>query len=174
MDMQFPLFAAAPASIRPGRLSDMLKGQISFGRGWRMENKTKPNRLSVNGFIDAIGDAGKRADARSLLRLLQSATGEAPRMWGSSIVGFGNYHYVYESGREGDAPLIGFSPRKTATVLYLHLGLQDAAAELAKLGRHTTGKGCLYIKKLADVDQKVLERIVARSVAGMREKHRSK
>ena len=132
------------------------------------DNKTKPTSLSVAAFIDAITDPTRRADARVLVRVMQSAAGEKPRMWGPSIIGFGSYHYRYESGREGDMPLIAFSPRKTATVLYNLTGSDDCKALLAKLGKHTTGKGCLYIKKLADVDQEVLEAMVLKSVAAMR------
>jgi len=132
------------------------------------DNKTKPTSLSVAAFIDAITDPTRRADARVLVRVMQSAAGEKPRMWGPSIIGFGSYHYRYESGREGDMPLIAFSPRKTATVLYNLTGSDDCKALLAKLGKHTTGKGCLYIKKLADVDQQVLEAMVLKSVAATR------
>jgi len=132
------------------------------------DNKTKPTSLSVAAFIDAITDPTRRADARVLVRVMQSAAGEKPRMWGPSIIGFGSYHYRYESGREGDMPLIAFSPRKTATVLYNLTGSDDCKALLAKLGKHTTGKGCLYIKKLADVDQEVLEAMVLKSVAATR------
>lgn len=135
------------------------------------ENRTTQQNTSVEAFIDAVPDSARRSDARALIRLMSAATGENPKMWGPSIVGFGSYHYVYESGREGDAPLTGFSPRRAATVLYLHLGLEGAADELAKLGKHTAGKGCLYLKKLADVDETVLERIVVRSVAAMRKKY---
>jgi hypothetical protein len=126
------------------------------------ENKTKATQLSVAAFIAALTDDAKRADAKALIKLMQDATGEKPKMWGPSIIGFGSYHYKYESGREGDAPLIGFSPRKSATVLY---GLKGAGSEalFAKLGKHTTGKGCVYIKKLADVDPKVLGALIARS-----------
>lgn len=131
-------------------------------------NKTKPTSLSVAAFIGAITDPTRRADAKALIKLMQSAAGEKPRMWGPSIIGFGSYHYKYESGREGDMPLIGFSPRKTATVLYNVTGSADSKALLPKLGKHTTGKGCLYIKKLADVDQQVLKAIVVKSVAAMR------
>src|SRR5262249_27825352 len=109
------------------------------------ENKTKLTKINVAEFIDAIGDETKRADAKALVKVMQSATGEKPKMWGSSIIGFGSYHYVYDSGREGDMPLVGFSPRKAATVLYLMLGTGSYEAQLAKLGKHTTGKGCLYI-----------------------------
>lgn len=127
------------------------------------ENKTKPTEISVAAFIDAITDQGRRSDAKVLVKLMQKASGEKPTMWGPSIIGFGNRHYVYDSGREGDMPLIAFSPRKTATVLY---GFGDSKALLAKLGKYTRGKGCVYIKKLADVDQKVLETMAAKATAG--------
>jgi Domain of unknown function (DU1801) len=132
------------------------------------ENKTKPTRMSVAGFIDALTDPIRRADARTLLKLMQNASGEKPKMWGPSIIGFGSYHYKYESGRKGDMPVVAFSPRKTATVLYGMTGFSEAAALLAKLGKHTTGKGCLYIKKLEDVDQQVLETLVVKSLAAKR------
>jgi hypothetical protein len=135
------------------------------------DNKTKPTRLSVAAFIDALPDQTKRADAKALAKLMQSVTGEKPKMWGPSIIGFGSYHYTYDSGREGDMPIVGFSPRKAATVLYGMAGFSDAEALFAKLGKHTTGKGCLYIKKLADVDQKVLEALVVKSVAAKRTRY---
>src|SRR2546430_13434444 len=121
------------------------------------DNQTKPTKLSVTAFIDALTDQTKRADAKTLVKLMQSAAGEKPKMWGPSIIGFGSYHYTYDSGREGDMPLISFSPRKAATVVYGITGLRDAETLRAKLGKHTTGEGCLYIKKLADVDQTTLE-----------------
>jgi len=122
------------------------------------ENKTKATKVSVAGFIAALPDESKRADAKALVKMMQAATGEKPVMWGPSIVGFGTVHYVYDSGREGDMPLVGFSPRKPALVVY---GVaRTAEAMLGKLGRHTTGKGCLYIKKLADVDTAVLDRMI--------------
>ncbi len=129
------------------------------------ENKTKPTKLSVAAFIAAITDSTKRADARALVKLMQSATREKPQMWGPSIIGFGSYHYRYDSGREGDMPLIAFSPRKAATVLYGLTGARDSKSLLTKLGKHTTGKGCLYIKKLTDVDQEVLQSMIAKSLA---------
>ena len=135
------------------------------------DNKTQATKLSVAAYIEAIADVTKRADAKALVKLMQSATGEKPKLWGPSIIGFGSYHYKYDSGREGDMPLVGFSPRKAATVLYLMLGTGNYAAQLAKLGKHTTGKGCLYIKKVADVDQKVLADLIAKCVAGMRAKY---
>ncbi len=137
------------------------------------DNKTKPTELSVAAFIDAITDPTKRADAKTLVKLMQDAAGEKPKMWGPSIIGFGSCHYRYDSGREGDMPLISFSPRKTATVLYSMIGSSDSKALLAKLGRHTTGKGCLYIKKLADVDQQVLEAMVVKSLAALRARNPS-
>jgi len=132
------------------------------------DNKTKPTKLSVAAFIDALTDQTRRTDAKALVKLMQSATGEKPKMWGPSIIGFGSYHYKYDSGREGDMPIAGFSPRKAATVLYIMTGFSDSEALLGKLGKHTAGKACLYIKKLADVDQKVLEVLVVKSVAATR------
>jgi hypothetical protein len=132
------------------------------------DSKTKPTKLSVAAFIDALTDSSKRADAKALVKLMQSAAGEKPKMWGPSIIGFGSYHYQYESGREGDMPLIGFSPRKAANVLYGITGFSDSETLLAKLGKHTTGKGCLYFKKLSDVDQQVLEAMVFKAVAAVR------
>jgi hypothetical protein len=132
------------------------------------ENKTKPTELSVSTFIDALPDETRRSDAKLLVKLMQNATGEKPKMWGPSIIGFGSCHYQYDSGRQGDMPLIGFSPRKAATVLYSVIGFTDADSLLAKLGKHTTGKGCLYIKKLQDVDQKVLESLLLKSLAAKR------
>jgi hypothetical protein len=131
------------------------------------DNKTKPTKISVAAFIDSITDQSRRADAKALVKLMQKASGEKPTMWGPSIIGFGSHHYVYDSGREGDMPVVAFSPRKAATVLY---GLSSAEALLPKLGKHTRGKGCVYIKKLVDVDQKVLETMAAKAVAGRRAK----
>jgi hypothetical protein len=131
-------------------------------------NKTQPAKVSVAAFIEALTDQTKRSEAKQLIKLMQSATGEKPTMWGPSIVSFGSYHYTYDSGRSGDMPLIGFSPRKAATVLYGMTEVSDSGALLAKLGQHTTGKGCLYIKKLADVDHKVLETLMINSVATKR------
>ena len=135
------------------------------------ENKTQPSTRSVSAFIDALADGGRRADAKKLVKMMRDATGEKPALWGPSIIGFGSYHYVYESGREGDMPIVGFSPRKAATVLYLMPGLADMGPLLAKLGKHTTGKGCLYLKKLADVDTKVLEKVIGKAVVAIRAKY---
>ncbi len=135
------------------------------------ENKTKPTTISVPAFLDACTDEGRRTDAKALAGLMQKVTGCEPVMWGPSIVGFGSYHYAYESGREGDMLIVGFSPRKAANVLYGAIGFDGAEALLAKLGKHTTGKGCLYIKKLADVDMKALETLVEKAVAAARARH---
>ncbi|MGA2808654.1 MAG: DUF1801 domain-containing protein [Terracidiphilus sp.] len=135
------------------------------------ENKTKPTTFSVAAFLDACPDEARRADARALARLMQKVTGNEPCMWGPSIVGFGSYHYTYESGREGDMPIVGFSPRKAAIVLYGTIGFVGAEAFLEKLGKYTTGKGCLYIKKLADADMKVLETLLEKAVAATRARH---
>ncbi len=134
------------------------------------ENKTKATNLSVAAFVDSLQDETRRADAKALIKLMQSASGEKPKMWGTSIIGFGSYHYKYDSGREGDMPLIGFSPRKAANVLYGVTGASGSTELLAKLGKHTGEKGCLYIKKLADVDKKVLETLLAKAVAARRER----
>jgi hypothetical protein len=104
---------------------------------------------------------------------MKRATGKVPAMWGPSIIGFDSYHYVYDSGREGDMPVVGFSPRKPATVLYGLASFPGAEELRAKLGPHTTGKGCLYIKRLSDVDEGVLERMIAKAVAATRAKRRA-
>ena len=131
------------------------------------ENKTTPSKQSVAAFIAALSDSTKCTDAKRLVKLMQSAAGEKPRMWGPSIIGVGSYHYRYDSGREGDMPLIAFSPRKSALVLY-NVARSESKGLLAKLGKHTTGKGCLYIKKLDDVDQEVLQAMMTEAIAAMR------
>ena len=135
------------------------------------ENQTKQTGSSVTAFIETIKDPTRCSDAKALAKLMQTASGEKAKMWGPAIIGFGSYHYRYESGREGDMPLIAFSPRKAATVLYNAMACDDAAALLERLGKHSTGKGCLYIKRLADVDAEVLRRLLAESTAAMRAKH---
>lgn len=134
-------------------------------------NKTQPTHVDVSTFIATIPDPTQRSDAEALVALMREVTGKPAVMWGTKIVGFGSYHYVYESGREGDMPLVGFAPRKAATVLYVLHGSRGEAALLAKLGKHKTGGGCLYIKKLADVDLAVLRALVAESVATVRLKY---
>jgi hypothetical protein len=134
------------------------------------ENQTRPTSSSVAAFIKTV-DAARHADVVDLVGLMQTATGEEPKMWGPSIIGFGSYHYRYDSGREGDMPVVGFSPRKAAFVLYGVTRCSESPALLAKLGKHSTGKGCLNIKKLADVDRKVLEAMIAGSVDAMRNRN---
>ncbi len=131
------------------------------------ETKTKPTQMRVADFIDAAPDAVRREDAKTLLALMTRISDEEPVMWGPSIIGFGSYHYRYESGHEGDACRLGFSPRKAELVLYVLNGSPEQEAQLARLGKHKTGKACLYIRKLADVDIAVLEEIVRGALASM-------
>ena len=135
--------------------------------------KTIPTAASVNAFVDAVEDEQKRTDSRALAALMEEVTGEPAQMWGTAIVGFGTYHYRYASGREGDFMLVGFSPRKRALTLYIMAGFSEYDALLTQLGKHTIGKSCLYIKRLADVDQAVLRDIVERSVRYIRGKYPS-
>jgi hypothetical protein len=141
--------------------------------GGMAENKTKPTKVSVASFIDQVADPAKRADAKALIKLMRRLTGEPPKMWGPSIIGFGTCHYKYDSGREGDMPLAGFSPRKPATVIYIMTSAPGSEALLAKLGKHSIGKSCLYIKKLADVDQAVLEALILNSIADTQSRYPS-
>ena len=125
------------------------------------ELKTKPTASSVESFLKGVADETKRRDALALAALMQKATKAEPKMWGPSIVGFGSYHYKYASGHEGDSCVVGFSPRKDSLTVYLPLGSDRYGDLLAKLGKHKTGKGCLYIKRLSDVDTAVLEEIIS-------------
>jgi hypothetical protein len=133
------------------------------------ENKTKATELNVQGFIAGLPDPQRRHDAERLVEIISGLVGEPPRMWGSSIIGFGSYHYKYDSGREGDMARIGFSPRAKETVIYLVEGYAGKEELLARLGKHRIGKSCLYIKKLAEVDQEVLEELMRASLAYMDE-----
>ena len=135
------------------------------------ENKTKPTKAGVTAFLNAVEDRQKRADCRKVAAMMRRATGKRAKMWGSSIVGFGTYHYKYDSGREGDFILTGFSPRKQALTVYIMPGFFRYDALLKKLGKYKTGKSCLYIKRLADVDERVLEKLIGRSVKDMRDKY---
>lgn len=127
------------------------------------ENKTKPTKASVTAFLNKIKERQVRDDCFAILEMMQKASKHKPVMWGSAIIGFGTYHYVGASGREGDWMLIGFSPRKQNISLYLMGGLKKVEDELSKLGKHKVGGGCLYIKSLADVNAGVLRNIIARS-----------
>ncbi len=126
--------------------------------------KTAPTGESVEQFLQEITDEGQREDCRSLEKLMRAITGDPPRMWGASIVGFGSYHYRYASGREGDWFLTGFSPRKKNLTLYIMSGFAGYEALLKKLGKHRTGKSCLYVKRLSDLDPATLRELIAQSV----------
>ena len=151
----------------------ILENQESWGaepdaRCEMAELKTQRTGASVRAFLDGIEDDRKRRDAKTVAKIMKRVSGKPPKMWGPSIVGYGSYHYVYQSGREGDWPLVGFSPRKQAMTLYIMSGFSGHAALMKKLGKHTTGKSCLYIKKLDDVDREVLEELVNRSIQFVR------
>ena len=129
------------------------------------ELKTKKNEASVEEFLHAVPDEQQRADAHRVLELMQEITGEEPAMWGASIIGFGQMRYRYASGREGDWFAIGFSPRKAAFSLYVTMDATAYPELMKKLGKHTTGKGCIYVKRLSDIDMKVLEELIRTSYA---------
>ncbi len=134
------------------------------------EAKTQPTKASVAAFLATIPDAERRRDCKLVAKLMQEATGARPVLWGTSIVGFGTYRYKYASGREGDWPVTAFSPRKNDLTLYIMPGFDDNADLLARLGKHKTGKSCLYLKRLSDVDLAVLQEIIEKSVAAMAKK----
>jgi hypothetical protein len=136
------------------------------------ENKTKATDASVEDYLAAIDDEARRKDCAALAALMAKATRQPPRMWGASIVGFGQYHYKYASGREGDTCVVGFSSRKGDISVYGLNAAADAAELLPKLGKHKAGKGCVYIKRLGDVDLKILEKLVA-GAAGRKREHGS-
>ena len=128
------------------------------------ELKTKKNDGDVKAFIERVENETRRNDARKVLALMEEITGEKASMWGPSIIGFGSYHYKYASGREGDWMITGFSPRKQSTTLYLMSGFTQLEPLLGKLGKHKTGKGCLYINKLEDVNENVLKELIEKSI----------
>ncbi len=129
------------------------------------ELKTKPNRKSPVKFLNSVADKMRCKDSFVILDLMKEITGEEPVMWGDSIIGFGKYHYKYDSGREGEWFVAGFSPRKQNLTLYLMSGAKREEELLKKLGKHKTGKGCLYLNKLEDIDLKVLKQLVKKSVS---------
>ena len=133
--------------------------------------KTVRSGKSVHAFLKGIRDERQQDDAMRLLQIMKRATGTKPAMWGPSIVGFGSYHYRYESGREGDWFLTGFSPRKQNLTLYIMAGFDRYDALMAELGKHTTGKSCLYVKRLADIDMDVLTELVTASVEHMKSRY---
>jgi hypothetical protein len=136
-----------------------------------MANKTMATEASVEGYLSAIKDEGRRKDCKALSALMTKATKQKPKMWGTSIVGFGSYHYKYESGREGDSCLTGFSSRKGDITLYLVAEFPGREQLLAKLGKHKASGGCLYLRSLGDVDPKVLEKIVVGAVVERKRNH---
>ena len=129
------------------------------------ELKTKETDASVQAYLDAIENETRRQDCQGLIEIMQRVTGKEPRMWGSSIVGFGSYHYKYASGHEGDSCLVGFASRKGDISLYLSSGFDSRERLLAELGKHKSGKGCLYIRRLSDIQVPVLEKLVLATVA---------
>lgn len=135
------------------------------------ENKTKPTDVAVEDFLNAVENDRRRADAFELLALMRELTGEEAKMWGPSIIGFGSYHYKYESGREGDFMQVGFSPRKANLVCYIMLGFSGYQALMDRLGKYKTGKSCLYINKLDDIDRVVLRELIEKSLADLRQKY---
>ena len=137
------------------------------------ENKTKPTSVAVTDFLATVKNATQRADSFELVQVMKEITGHEPVMWGSSIIGFGTYHYKYESGREGDAVLTGFSPRSKNLSIYIMAGFKRYPEVLARLGKYKTAKSCLYIKRLADVDLDSLKQLITRSYTHMNTKYNS-
>jgi hypothetical protein len=131
--------------------------------------KTKANQQSINAYLNTIEPQKKREDSFAILALMQEVSGEEPQMWGDKIVGFGHYQYKYASGREGEWFLAGFAPRKQNLTLYIMSGFDGYDELLSKLGKHSTGKSCLYIKKLEDIDPSILRQLIAQSVAHMKQ-----
>jgi len=136
----------------------------------KAELKTQKTAASVEDFLNSIKDEQVRAECMEIAKMMKQATKAEAKMWGASIVGFGDFHYKYASGREGDWFLLGFSPRKQNLTLYIMGGLEQHAALLKKLGKHTTGVGCLYVKTLADIDKKTLKAIMADAVKDLKQK----
>jgi len=133
------------------------------------ELKTKQNNLSVDKFLKGVKDENTRKDCYAIIELMKKITGEEPAMWGSSIVGFGKYHYKYKSGHEGDMCITGFSPRKQYLTIYILAGFKRYPELMEKLGKYKTGSACLYIKKLSDIDVNVLKKLIIKSVKYVKE-----
>ena len=134
------------------------------------KNKTAETAVSVAVYVKAIEEKEKREDSLKIIELMRSASGFEPKMWGPSIIGFGSYHYKHDSGREGDMPMISFSPRKAAIVFYLALNSDNREALLPKLGKHKTEKGCVYVKKLEDISEPVLKEMIKASIKNRKQK----
>lgn len=128
------------------------------------EPKTKPTKASVKEFLNQIPDEERREDCFTVAKMMEEITGDKPKMWGPSIVGFGTYHYKYASGREGDWPITGFSPRKKDLTLYIMMGFEKYPELMEKLGKHSTGKSCLYIKRLSDIHMPTLKKLIKTSI----------
>lgn len=137
----------------------------------KAENKTKATAASVTAFINAVENETRRKDAKTALALFKKVTGQKPKMWGPSIIGFGEYHYKYESGREGDMLNVGFSPRKANMVMYVMGCIGEDDPLMAKLGKYKTGRACLYVNKFDDIDLKILEKLIAKSYKKTIEKY---
>ncbi len=138
------------------------------------ELKTRPGKASVSAFIDGIEDKQKRADARTVASMMRRATGSRARMWGDSIVGYGTYKYTNAKGEDQEFMVTGFSPRKQALTVYIMPGFSDFESLMKRLGKYKTGKSCLYIKRLSDVNERVLEQLIGRSVKLMRKKYETR
>ncbi len=136
------------------------------------ENKTKQNKKSVDDFLNTVENEQKRKDCFEISRIMTEVTKEPPKMWGDAIVGFDSYHYKYDSGREGDICVTGFSPRKGNIAIYISSGFEKREQLLEKLGKHKTGSACLYINKLSEVDPAVLKSLIKESVAYVRKKYK--
>lgn len=134
------------------------------------KNKTIATDASVEAFLNSVENEQRRNDSFKVLEIMKEVTGETPVMWGNSIIGFGSYHYKYESGREGDFMLTGFSPRKTSLSIYCMTGFDDELME--NLGKYKTGKSCLYVKKLTDIDEEILKKIILKSINQLKEKYK--
>lgn len=161
----------------PGR-SDTLAGESRAHRNRLQEavmaeQKTKPTDQSITSFLDGIADETRRTECYAILDMMKRVTKTEPKIWGTSLVGFGNYHYKYESGHEGDCFITGFASRKGALTLYLTAGVERFPKLLKNLGKHKAGKGCLYIKKLDDVNLSVLEDLVKQSVEHTKAKYKA-
>lgn len=161
------------ATARKGTAKTATKKPPSKKTAAKSANKTQPTAVSVEAFIANVPNEIRRRDAKTLLALMKKLSGETPRLWGPSMIGFGTYHYKYASGREGDFFLTGFSPRASSLVVYIMDGYQDNSDLLAKLGKHKTGKSCLYVNRLEDIDMNVLEKLVLRSLAYMRKTYKT-
>jgi hypothetical protein len=131
------------------------------------KNKTTETESSVTDFINAVEDTAKRNDSFELVKIMQKESGFEPKMWGPGIIGFGSYHYKYDSGHEGDAPLVAFSPRKAAISLYCYTTTENKEELLSKLGKHKASKGCIYIKKLTDIDTEILRKMILLSIENL-------